>query len=107
MAVAYSGSYSQLNSYRTQSVVGLNPGQLLIKTYDLALVALSAGDGDRACRVLTQLIEALDFQYDVAVGLFRLYRYCMDEVKQGNHEVPAKILRELRDTWAQAVASQA
>ncbi len=104
MAVAYNNNPAQLNSYRSQAVLGLTPGQVILKMYDLAVVALVAKDGNRACRVLAQLIDCLDFQYEeVSAGFFRLYRYCMDEIKKGEYEVPAGILRELRQTWAQAL----
>ncbi|MCL4370467.1 MAG: flagellar protein FliS [Chloroflexi bacterium] len=106
MAVAYSNNGLQLNSYRTNSVLGLTPGELVLKLYDMGLSALSAGDQQRATRVLAQLIEGLDFRYhDIAFGLFRLYRYCMDETKKGEYDVPTRILRELRETWAQALRS--
>ncbi len=107
MAVAYSSSSAQLNSYRSNSVLGLTPGELVLKLYDMGVVALVAQDQQRAARVLAQLIETLDFRYhDVAFGLFRLYRYCMDEIKKGEYDVPTRVLRELRDTWAKALSSQ-
>lgn len=106
MVVAYRHSPNQLNSYRTQSVLGLTPAQLVLKLYDMAVAALLAREGDRASKVLAQLIESLDFQQrDVALGMFRLYRYCLEQIKRGEYEVPTTILRELRNTWAQALAS--
>lgn len=107
MAVAYSSSAARLNSYLTSSVVTLSPGELVLKMYDTALVALLAKDGNRAARVVSGLIDALDFQYrDVALGLFRLYRYCMEEIKRGEYEAPTRIMRELRDAWAEALDSR-
>jgi len=107
MAVAYASNALQLNSYRTSSVVGLTPGQLLLKMYDIAIVALVSRDGERGAMVLSKLIESLDFEHqEIAVGLFQLYRYCMEEVKQGEYEVPTRILRELRDTWATALGAK-
>ncbi len=106
MAVAYRGNSAQLNSYRTHSVLDLSPSQLILKCYDMALVALATGDGQRASKVLAQLIESLDFRYqEVAAGLFRLYRYCMEEIKRGEYQVPAGIVRELRDSWARALVT--
>ena len=106
MAVAYSSNGLQLNSYRTNSVVGLTSGELVLKLYDMGLASLAADDGQRASRVLAQLIEGLDFRYhDIAFGLFRLYRYCMDEIRKGEYDVPTRILRELRETWARALSS--
>ena len=104
MAVAYSPNTFQLNSYRTHSVLTLTPGEVIVKMYDIAVAALIARDGERACKVLVQLIDSLDFEYhEISVGLFRLYRYCMDEIKKGEFELPAGILRELRQTWLQAL----
>ena len=106
MAVAYSNNGLQLNSYRTNSVVGLTPSELVLKLYDMGLSALAARDGQRASRVLAQLIEGLDFRYqEIAFGLFRLYRYCLDEIKKGEYDEPTRILRELRETWARALSS--
>ncbi len=105
MAVAYFSGPAQLNCYRTNSVLGLTPGELLIKMYDIAVVALMAGDGQKGARVISEFIDTLDFEQGaIAMGLFRLYRYCMEEIKKGEYEVPTRILRELRDTWAEALA---
>ncbi len=107
MAVAYFSNSAKLDSYRNNSVLGLTPGELVLRLYDIGLASLAAHNGQRASGVLAQLIDALDFRYhDVAFGLFRLYRYCMDEIKRGEYDEPARILRELRDTWARAIGSQ-
>ncbi len=104
MAVAYQYGAAQLGSYRAQSVMGLSPEELILKAYDIALSALATEDGTKACKVLAHLIDSLDFKYrEVAVGLFRLYRYCMEEIKKGEYEVPTRIVRELRTSWAQAL----
>ncbi|MHB1162588.1 MAG: flagellar export chaperone FliS [Chloroflexota bacterium] len=104
MAVAYSSNSALLNSYRNNAVLGLTPGELVLKLYDMGLSALANRDAQRASRVLAQLMECLDFRYhDVAFGLFRLYRFCMDEIKRGEYDVPTRILRDLRDTWAKAL----
>jgi len=108
MAVAYSNSNLQLSSYRTNSVLGLTPGELILKLYDLGLSAMATRDGRRASRVLAHLIDSLDFRYsDIAFGLFRLYRYCMDEINRGEYDMPTHILRELRETWAKALGRTA
>jgi len=105
MAIAYGCNSAQIKTYQAQSVLSLTPGQLVLKAYDILLVALANRESGRACKVLAELIDALDFQYgDFPIGLFRLYRYCMEEIKKGEYEVPTKILRDLRDTWAQALA---
>jgi flagellar protein FliS len=103
MAIAYS-PHNPLNSYRSQSVLTLTPGELLVKTYDIALSAMVAKDESRACNVLAHLIDCLDFEHqDVALGLFKLYRYCIEQLKKGEFDVPEKIIRDLRDTWWRAL----
>ena len=105
MSVAYWASGAVLNSYRTNSIITLTAGELILKMYDMALVALAAGDGKQGTRVLAELIEALDFEHgEIALGLFRLYRYCMEEIKMGEYGVPTRILRELREAWGEALA---
>lgn len=52
---------------------------------------------------LTQLIAALNFDYrDIALGFFRLYRYCQDQARKESFEEVEKIIGELRTTWAEA-----
>ncbi len=62
MAVAYSGYAGQLNTYRANSVLVATPAQLVLRSYDMALAALAAEDGSRACKAIVQLIESLDFK---------------------------------------------
>ncbi len=105
MAVAYAAVSSQLQAYRTNSLLGLTPGQLILKMYDMVLADLAGGDDAHACRVLSELIDCLDFRHpEPAVGLFRLYRFCLEQTKKGEYEVPCRIIKELRDSWARAIA---
>lgn len=91
------------NAYLEQEIMTLNPLQLLIKAYDAGITACNRKDEDKASAVLTELIDSLNFDYaEIANSLFRLYEYCMREVKRGNFDVTLKILKELRETWVQA-----
>lgn len=91
------------NAYLEQEIMTLNPLQLLIKAYDAGITACNRKDEHKASAVLTELIDSLNFDYaDIANSLFRLYEYCMREVKRGNFDVTLKILKELRETWIQA-----
>lgn len=91
------------NAYLEQEIMTLNPLQLLIKAYDAGITACNRKDEDKASAVLTELIDSLNFDYaEIANALFRLYEYCMREVKRGNFDVTLKILKELRETWVQA-----
>lgn len=90
------------NSYLEQEIMTLNPVQLLIKAYDAGIIACNRKDEPKASAVLSELIDSLNFDHaEIANSLFRLYEYCMREIKRSNFEVPLKILKELRQTWVQ------
>jgi flagellar secretion chaperone FliS len=89
-------------AYLEQEIMTLNPVQLLIKAYDAGITACNRRDESKASTVLVELIDSLNFDYaEIANSLFRLYDYCMREVKRGNFDVTLKILKELRETWVQ------
>ncbi len=90
-------------TYRTNQVNGASPLDLLLMTYDAALIGCGQGDLARTTKALNLLRDALDFSYDqdIAMGLFKLYQYCADLARQGEFDEAATILRELRETWAQ------
>ena len=91
------------NAYLEQEIMTLNPLQLLIKAYDAGIIACNRKDEPKASAVLSELIDSLNFDYaDISNSLFRLYEYCMREIKVGNFEITLKILKELRETWIQA-----
>lgn len=93
-------------TYVEQEIMTMNPVQLLIKAYDAGIAACNRKDEPKTSAVLVELIDALNFDYaEIANSLFRLYEYCMREVKRGNFDVTLKILKELRDTWAQVQQS--
>ena len=90
------------NAYLEQEILTLNPVQLLIKAYDAGITACNRRDESKASTVLVELIDSLNFDYaEIANSLFRLYDYCMREIKRGNFDVTLKVLKELRETWLQ------
>ncbi|MDR4509107.1 MAG: flagellar protein FliS [Candidatus Brocadiaceae bacterium] len=90
------------NAYLEQGIMTLNPVQLLIKAYDAGITACNRRDEEKVCAVLAELIDSLNFDHsEIANSLFRLYEYCIREVKRSNYDVPLKILRELRESWIQ------
>lgn len=89
-------------AYLEQEITTLNPVQLLIKAYDAGIAACNRRDESKISEVLSELIDSLNFDYaEIANSLFRLYEYCIREVKRGNYDIPLKILKELRQTWVQ------
>ena len=91
-------------SYQSAQVLGASPVQLMLIVYDLALTACGRRDTERARRAITELIAALNFDYqEIAVPLFRLYEYCLSAVNSGKHHEASKILRQLKGAWEAAM----
>ena len=115
--------------YREQSVMTASPGDLVLMLYDgclrqlrLARLSLSPGEGGRADfetasqalkkaqDIVMELINGLDFNYDIAKQLFRLYEYASHEMVQANVRKDSlfldsveEIMSDLRNTWEQAI----
>ncbi|MCK5147481.1 flagellar protein FliS [bacterium] len=110
MSVGYhsgmQGQYSGSN-YRTQEIMMAPPEKQVEKVYDVAIAGCMAREPQKIGKALATLMDSLNFDRggDLATQLFSLYEYCLREVHQSQYEVPEKILRELRDTWKQAVAT--
>lgn len=95
-------------SYQSAQVLGASPMQLILIVYDLALAACGRRDTERARRAITELIAALNFDYqEIAVPLFRLYEYCLSAVSAGSFHEASKILRQLKEAWEIAMRQQA
>lgn len=98
---AYRG-ISAVDAYRTQQVMTESPERLVLMVYDCVIAACNLNDKAKASRGLAELIDALDFsQGEIAVGLFRLYRYAMDKVREGDFEGATSVIRPLRETWGE------
>src|SRR3990172_9583160 len=81
-------------AYLEQEIMTLNPVQLLIKAYDAGITACNRRDESKASAVLVELIDSLNFDYaEIANSLFRLYDYCMREIKRGNFDITLKTLK--------------
>jgi flagellin-specific chaperone FliS len=92
--------------YRTQQVLGASPMQLVLMLYEMAIVGCEARDAQRARGALTELIGALNFEPgDVAVSLFRLYEYCLWEIRRDRFDAAARVLRDLKRAWDDAHAA--
>jgi len=87
--------------YLTQEVMGASPVHLVVMTYDVAIQACQTQDFGRATRAISLLRDALNFDYaEVASGLFSLYQWCLDCIRQGDYASALQVLKELRGAWA-------
>ncbi len=95
----YRGYGSQ--EYRQQDVMGASPIRLVVMAYDLAIKACEQQDFIQATKTIGALRDALNFDYgDAAVGLFRLYQWCLDCVRQGDYDSALHTLKDLREAWS-------
>lgn len=89
------------NQYHQQDVMSASPLRLVIMTYDLAIRACEQHDFGKAVKTISALRDALDMDYpEVAMGLFRLYQWCLDCIRQGDYVSAITTLAELRGAWA-------
>ena len=87
--------------YQQQDVMNASPLRLVIMTYDLAIRACEQQDFAKATKTISALRDALDLDYpDVAVGLFRLYQWCLECIRKNDYASAITTLTELRSAWA-------
>jgi flagellin-specific chaperone FliS len=88
--------------YRQNDVLGASPLRLVVMAYDLAIQSCERKDFEKATRSISVLRDALNFEYqDVALGLFRVYQWCLDCIRQGDYNSAKSALSELRSAWVQ------
>lgn len=96
------GAYSQ---YRTQQVMSASPMRLVLLLYDLAITGCESRDVERASGPIRELIGSLNFEVDqIAVDLFRLYEYCLWEIRRSRFAEAGGVLRRLKQSWEEAAA---
>lgn len=91
-------------AYLKEQLAGLTSVELLVKVYDVAITSCKQGDRERLSRALIELIGALNFEHrEIAVGLFRMYNYCLRNAKAGRFDLVEPVLAELRDVWTKTL----
>jgi flagellin-specific chaperone FliS len=95
----YQAAY-RTQEYRQQEIMGASPLHLVVMAYDLAIRSCDQQDFEKSTRAIGVLRDALDFDYpEVSVGLFRIYQWCLDSIRQGDYASAGSALKELRDAW--------
>jgi len=80
-------------------------GERLLGLYNHAVTGCAERNREQVTAALEELISLLDFGYgEVAEGFYRLYSFCLREIRRGEFEQPAWILRDLRDTWVHTLS---
>lgn len=86
--------------YREHDIMNASPIHLVVMVYDVAIAACEEKDLTRATRAVSVLRDALNFDYPEAAGLFRLYQWAMECMRDGDYDNAVSVLRELRESWA-------
>ncbi|GAB4380783.1 MAG: hypothetical protein Kow0042_31110 [Calditrichia bacterium] len=105
-AVAYrkpTVHHKGISTYQQNQILNLSPTELILKLYDLAIVSMKKNDIIKANQAIVELIAALNFDYqEVALGFFRLYRFCQNCLYEGKTDTALAIFEDLRTAWAKA-----
>jgi flagellar secretion chaperone FliS len=98
---------NRLNQYLVSEIVDASPQQIILKIYDFAILNCARNDLLKTNNAIQELVNALRFDdekvKEISIGLFRLYRFCQEEMRKGNNETVRVILTDLRDTWINAL----
>ena len=102
---------NRTNAYLAKEIMDASPQKLLIKVLDFALVHCKRGDMVKTNNALSELINALNFEIpeakEIATGLLKLYQFCQEQMRQGNTEIVADVLSNLREAWITTFNKQA
>jgi flagellar protein FliS len=86
--------------FRTNDVRGASPIRLVVMAYDLAIFACEQKDYKRSTQAISVLRDALGNEYgEIAEGLFGLYQWCLDCIRQGDYHSAKTTLTDLREAW--------
>lgn len=99
---AYGTGKGAAAGYLEQEVLQWSPEKIILKTYDLFIVACKKGDIVKMNRVLVTLMTSLNFEYsEPSSRLYRLYEYCQKCISERRFDDALFIIESLRTTWAQ------
>ena len=94
-----------VQDYQRQEILSASPTKLISILYDFAIQACYQNDTNKLQNVLDQLINSLNFDYELADSLYDIYEYCKRQAKKKEFEVPRILIEDLRDTWNDHVLS--
>ena len=98
----------RLDSYREQEIQAMSTEQLVLVAYRLGLRALRKKDRRLATRVISELVNGLNFEAgEIAGRLLVLYDYMLRLVREGKFDEAEQMMAELHETWEQVVANAA
>ena len=97
------GRNNAANQYLVKEIMEASQEKLLIKVYDFAILNCQRHNLAKTNKALQVLIDALRFDdeasNEISGGLFRLYQFCQDQMREGNYNMVYKTLTELKKSW--------
>jgi flagellin-specific chaperone FliS len=97
---------SPVNQYLMNDIIHSTPQQLLIRIYDFAILQCNKNNMVKTNDAIQVLMNSLNYDTEetrnISTGLFRLYKYCQEQMRSGNNDIVHKILTELRESWLSA-----
>ena len=102
----------------TRRLSQCNPGEMIVIIYDILFAylddtkkAYAAGDREemktgirKAQKVLDELIQSLDFSYELSNNLYALYVFCKNELARTMYENRLDGLLEAKKSWGACMA---
>ncbi len=108
--------------YQKQGVLTANPGELIVMLYDaciknMKLAEIFVGEKNyegankayiKAQDIMTELVSSLNYDYEIAEQLLRIYDFVIRQLVESNIKKDAsllpdlvEIMGELREAWVQ------
>ena len=88
------------HEFNKNEVKGASPIHLVVMAYDLAIHACKQEDYERSTKAISVLRDALGYDYgEIAEGLFGLYQWCLDCIRQGDYNSAQTTLIDLHEAW--------
>jgi flagellin-specific chaperone FliS len=84
----------------------MRPEELVLVVYEQGIRACRERNARKARRAVQLLINALDFDFEVAGNLLTLYDWVYRLLREGRYDEAATALEDMRGTWAAAIESE-
>lgn len=92
------------NPYLAQKIMTASPEQLILYIYDASISACGRKDRRKAAEAIQELVNSLNFKEKKVAGTFyNMYQYILNLIHNQNFEEAQVLLREIRNTWAEAM----
>ena len=91
------------NPYLVQRIMTASPEQLIAYIYDAGIAACIQENKAKGLQAVQELINSLNFKHkEMAVSLYQIYNYVLNQIRSNNYAEAKNILSELRSTWNKA-----